>query len=385
VIVPGWKALRLPRKNKDKSKSATVNAFDFPSTITAALEQIPDEPRPFLYGCSVYWGEWYGLTGEEARAWNTACFDALVRMGATSVSVMGSGWHDIERVPGTYNWETMDWSVEAARSRGLVVFAYTGLTPEWALPPVAKGKGWNHRFPPEEEFAPQFEQYCEALARRYRGKITYYEFWNEENGCGWIREGCRNSEMAATYVPWLKRWYRAMKRGDPDCVLALGGLDYHSGVEQGYLYLDAVYDAGGGDFFDHVAIHPYGEPLHWRGVRDIYGSLVRHGQGYKRVWINEYGWNLADEETKSRYLAEVLDRLARPEYRFVFHACYVSLTDLERGRHDFGLCDGAGDLLGPSPRPSFETFAAFAGGQTNASAQPAVEPREHLEAGNNQD
>lgn len=49
------------------------------------------------------------------------------------------------------------------------------------------------------------------------------QFWNEQNGCGWTPDGCRGSEAVASYVPWLKAWYTAMRAADPNAVLALGG------------------------------------------------------------------------------------------------------------------------------------------------------------------
>ena len=60
--------------------------------------------------------------------------------------------------------------------------------------------------------------------------IRFYEFWNEPNGCSWINDGCANGNSGASYAPWLKLWYAAMRAGDSDAVLALGGLDANWGV-----------------------------------------------------------------------------------------------------------------------------------------------------------
>ena len=48
-----------------------------------------------------------------------------------------------------------------------------------------------------------------------------YEFWNEQNGCGWVNPGCRNSNTAADYAPWLCRWYKAMKSVDSGLQLSV--------------------------------------------------------------------------------------------------------------------------------------------------------------------
>lgn len=316
--------------------------------------------RSYIYGCGLVWGKWLGLPEPQAMAFDRRCMDAVVAMGGTNVPA-NFAWIDIEPRPGEYHWSYVDHQVSAARARGLEIFAYTGLTPDWALPPEAPAEpGIGYRFPPDERYAEVFERFFTTLARRYRGRVRYYEFWNEPNGCGWINDGGANGHMAPSYAPWLQRWYRAMKAGDPHCVLAVGGLDYHQGVKEGWRYLEDLYAAGAGDSFDAVALHPYGQPLHWQAIHDTYAVLVRHGHGHKRLWLNEYGWNTSDEATKARYLRTVLRRLASPEFHMVFQASYLTLTDLpgadDQTGHDFGLCgrDRRAGLL--YPRASYEAF-----------------------------
>ncbi|MBI2299765.1 MAG: beta-galactosidase [Armatimonadetes bacterium] len=321
-------------------------------------------PRPFLYGCGITWGAWLGLPPEQAMAFDRRSMDLIRDMGGTAVPA-NFAWIDVEPKPGEYHWDYVDHQVREARARGLEVFAYTGLTPDWALPANApKQPGIGYRFPPDETFAPQFEAFFEALARRYSGQVRYYEFWNDPNGCGWTNDGCSNGHMAPTYVPWLKRWYAAMKRGDPDCVLAVGGLDYNEGVKEGWRYLEDIYTHGGGDSFDAVAIHPYGSPLHWQALRDTHACLVRHGQPGKKLWLNEYGWNTADEPAKAANLRAVLGELAKPEWSMVFMASYLVLTDLpetsDATGHDFGLCSRDRRAGTITPRESFAAFAALA-------------------------
>lgn len=285
------------------------------------------EPRPFIYGCGIVWGRWLGLADREARAFDRASMDAVRAMGGTNVPA-NFAWIDIEPRPRQYDWDYVDHQVTEARRRGLEIFAYTGLTPDWALPPDAPPvPGIGYRFPPDEKYAPDFERFFTMLARRYRGRVRHYEFWNEPNGWSWINDGGANADMAHTYVPWLKRWYRAMKAGDPDCVLAVGGLDYHAGVKEGWRYLEDIYRAGGGDSLDAVALHPYGEPLHWRAIHETCAVLVRHGHGHKKLWLNEYGWNTRDEAHKARNLRKVLRRLASPRYRMVYQASYLTIYE----------------------------------------------------------
>lgn len=319
------------------------------------------EPRSNIYGCGVTWGNWLGLTGEDAKEWDRRGMDKIVEMGGTNCPA-DFAWFNIENTPGVFTWDYVDHQVNEALARGLEIFAYSGLTPDWALPPGILdeyGSGIGYRFPPDEQYIPQFENFFRTLAARYRGRVKYYQFWNEPNGCSWINDDCANGHMAYTYVPWLIRWYNAMKEGDPDCVLAVGGLDYSSFVTNGWEYLDDIYASGGGDYFDAVAIHPYGQPLHWQAITDTYQVLLNHGDGHKKLWLNEYGWDTSNETEKAANLTTVLTELKKPEYHMVFQANYLIITDLpgtpDNG-HDFGLCSRTMSTLTITPRQSWYAF-----------------------------
>ncbi len=318
------------------------------------------EARPNIFGCGITWGAWLGLPWEQATEFDRRSMDKIVEMGGTSCGV-NFAWIDIETMPGAFNWAYVDHQVNEALARGLEVFAYTGLTPDWALPEGVLdryGSGIGYRFPPAEQFIPQFESFFRALAARYRGRVKYYQFWNEPNGCSWMNDDCENGHMAYSYVPWLQRWYRAMKQGDPHCVLAIGGLDYNAGVTHGYQYIEDIYAYGGGDSFDAVAIHPYGDPLHWQAITDTYNVLVSHGDGHKKLWLNEYGWDTNDEAAKAAKLTAVLNELKKPEYDMVFQASYLVITDLVGSGHGYGLCSRNTTTLTITPRQSWYAFRA---------------------------
>jgi PKD repeat protein len=319
------------------------------------------EPRPNIYGCGMTWGNWLGLTGEQAKEWDRRSMDKIVEMGGTNCPA-DFAWINIETAPGVFDWDYVDHQVDEALARGLEIFAYSGLTPDWALPPGILdqyGSGIGYRFPPDETFIPEFENFFRTLAARYRGRVKHYQFWNEPNGCSWINDGCSNGHMAHTYVPWLIRWYTAMKEGDPDCVLAVGGLDYNSFVTNGWQYIRDIYIHGGGDYFDAVAIHPYGDPLHWQAITDTYQVLLDNGHGHKKLWLNEYGWDTTNEAVKAANLSTVLTELQKPGYHMVFQANYLVITDLPEAPdsgHDYGLCSRVVDTLTITPRQSWYAF-----------------------------
>jgi polysaccharide biosynthesis protein PslG len=310
------------------------------------------QPR-LLYGCGLILAPWIG----EDWSYDARGMDMIKDMGGTHTGA-NITWFDVEPEQGRWDFRYVDHQVETARERGLELVAYMGMTPEWALPGEARGReGVHHRYPAAEEYEEAFVDYCRTVARRYRGRIRYYRFWNEPNGCSWIKDGCGNADSYPLYTRWLKLWYTAMKAEDPDCVLAAGSIDYHDGVEKGYEYLEGIYREGGKDYFDAFAIHPYvkegSTALHHRAIRDTRRVLAAHGDWNKPVWILEYAWSTTDETRKAHLIRQALGALNSPTYFYVTVATYLSLSD-PAGEPGYGLCER--DL---TPRPSYHAFKAF--------------------------
>ena len=93
------------------------------------------------------------------------------------------------------------------------------------------------------------------------------------------------------FVPFLRAYYRGVKRADPQNKVVLCGF---AGVE--HLHLDAVYRLGGKDFFDILGAHPYTRPAmpedggYLERIRAIREVMVKYGDR-KPLWVDEIGWN----------------------------------------------------------------------------------------------
>ena len=325
------------------------------------------QPR-YLYGCGIIWAKWLWGDNKAKWAYDGRCMSMIKSMGGTNVPI-NIPWIDVETRPGQWTFEYVDHQVREAEKRNLPMFAYTGLTPDWALPPEApKGMpGIGSRFPPPDEKKEEFITYCHKVAKRYKGRIKHYQFWNEPNGCSWVNDNCGNGDQYALYTKWLKIWYTAMKEGDPDCILGAGAIDYHEGVAKGYEYLEGMYRLGAKGHFDAFNIHPYDKQgtLHHRAIEDTRRVMVAHGDGYKGIWISEYGWPLQDEDEKARRLTQSLTELSDPKYYYVTMANYLSLSD-PAGEQYYGLCDR--DL---KPRKSYLAFKQFVQEQRRRDGKPA--------------
>src|SRR5947209_16222864 len=82
-------------------------------------------------------------------------------------------WAVVQPAPGTWDWRVYDAIANAAKARGLQVYATLAYTPAWATDgPQLTGVPRN----PDD-----WRRFCLRAARRYRGKILYWGLWNEPN------------------------------------------------------------------------------------------------------------------------------------------------------------------------------------------------------------
>lgn len=347
------------------SDSATV-------TATATTAGTP-ATRPNLYGIGVAWGPQWGasLTSSQWVPWDNANMDSIASAGGGMTHV-SFDWAGIEQQNNVYTWTYVDHQVADAEARGLQMFAYTGNTPNWALNSSQQNLGY--RFPPAETSAmiAEFQDFHRTLATRYCGRVRFYEFWNEPNGCSWVNPGCSNSDDASIqlYVRWLQRWYTAMKQGCDDVVLSTGGLDCHLGTDCP-TYIRKVYQFGGKDYSDAVSIHPYGDTatataINYGAVTGVTTELNTQGTGWRKLFLDEWGWNIADETLKSQLVDSVLNTLAtQATYSNVYAARYLTLTDIPGGSNSWGLCSSNLATQTVTPRSSWYAFRTRAKGNVN--------------------
>ncbi len=222
---------------------------------------------------------------------------------------------------------------------------------------------WTRANPDAGDNAPpddlqDFVNYARAVATRYRGRISHYQVWNEPNI---YPEWGNNPIDPAGYAEMLCRTYMALKAVDPNIVVISGAiaptiaLDGHRNLSD-LVFLQALYDHGGGDCFDVLSAQGYGlrsgpsdRRLRATSVnigrhtyyRDI---MVRNGDAHKPIWLSEAAWNAtldADlppeqislygnygnvtQEQAARYLPMLYERIQR-EWQWVGNVMYWFFT-----------------------------------------------------------
>jgi hypothetical protein len=358
--------------------------------VTGAGYAGQPDPRRFQLGIAVAWAaQWGGAVPEPMRdAFDTAALDQVARAGATSTNLW-LDWSAIESAPGVRDWSYADHQVVEAEKRGLEPFAYTGSAPAWiGRDPSARCTEAFRNPPPSgtDAAGAAFREFFRALASRYCGRVKYYAFWNEPNGCSWMSCGCgdQTARQKTLYAHWLDDWYQAMREGCSHVVLAVGGLDCSWGRDPAHPstacagFIDELYANGAGDAFDAVAIHPGGHPdpavalrerkaLNWAAIAEVTGVLRRRGAADRMLWVNDWGFATTDDRLKAGLVDAALDGLrGLPN---VFAAQYAAITDLpDAARTPRGLVSivGAPAEAQLAPRAAWTAFRGHALGPNTA-------------------
>jgi hypothetical protein len=195
-------------------------------------------------------------------------------------------------------WAKYDQIVDLAEQYDLRILARLDNPPAWSRSSPDRGD-----FAPPDDLQ-DFVNYATAVAERYKGRLRYYQVWNEPN----IYPEWGNQDVSPQgYTELLCRTYDALKTVDPDSVVISGALASTVALTgrdlNDYVFLQRMYDAGAADCFDVLAVQGYGfnsgptdrrlRPTtinfsHNLYIRDI---MVANGDAHKPIWITEAAWN----------------------------------------------------------------------------------------------
>ncbi|MSQ24358.1 MAG: hypothetical protein EXR58_07405 [Chloroflexi bacterium] len=279
---------------------------------------------------------------------------------------------------GNNTWEKYDQIVDTATVLGLEIIARLDTSPPWARP------GNRHAFTPPERLD-DYGDFVAAVASRYRGRLHYYQIWNEPNlSFEW---GNQPVDAVAT-TELLKVAYTRIKAVDPSAVILAPALAPTLADGPGALnelvFLQQMYDAGAAAYFEIGSVQAYGlrdgpddrrlgngdvnfsRPLLFRAL------MVRNGDAAKPIWISEFGWNVpppghegpyvygnVTEDQQARYTVRALDR-ARTEWPWVgvMNLWYLKRAD----DREAGTLLAGFRLLDPdfTPRPVYGAVRDYA-------------------------
>jgi hypothetical protein len=221
-------------KNCNPKVSSTFHAwYNSPETI--------NKTYPYLFGSGVKWnrtGQWGDKTD----------------------------WATVEKTRGVYTIDPeMDQAITESVKKGVNIMMglnYGNLLYQQMKDPIDIGPTWHrgHPFlqcaPTTDEAIEGFANYCRFMVNHFRGRVKYFEIWNEEDG--WFMDAWADNNsvrLVKDYGRALLAAAKAIKEANPEAVVVFGGV---AGSSLDFPRI--ALDQGAGPLIDIFAFHPYGHP-----------------------------------------------------------------------------------------------------------------------------
>ncbi|MDR1645116.1 MAG: beta-galactosidase [Tannerellaceae bacterium] len=156
-------------------------------------------------------------------------FAAARALGIQWVRI-GFIWAVINPEKDRYEWGEIDRIIDSACRYGLSVLPMFTWTPQWAAsvpqstlymfhaPSAGKIGDYDAGLGSVGTGYDYLAQCAETVSRRYKDKISHWELWNEPDMYGFYRSS------AGEYGKMLHYFNHAIKKGNPDAKVVLGGL-----------------------------------------------------------------------------------------------------------------------------------------------------------------
>ncbi len=214
----------------------------------------------------------------------------LGQIGSLRLWDSGTRWADIEPAPGRFEFDRRDAHVQKARAEGANVMLVLGSAARWASarPDEAGPYGAGSAAEPAEIVA--WERYVAAVARRYKGRITQYELWNEPYFADLPADRGHPSAFftgtVATMVELARRTRAVLDRENPQAVLFTPG--FVGGVQRFEMFLAA----GGARYIGGVSYHFYADDEHefLALLREVRAVMARRGIAALPLYNTESGF-----------------------------------------------------------------------------------------------
>jgi hypothetical protein len=203
----------------------------------------------------------YSFNGIKGVGINSGHYNNLAGVKDLNVDMVRDfiAWSDVEIQKGVYDFTSSDEKFNNLTSHGieqLFIIYYSNCL--YSNMPSNSGYDcWLYvprnaaRF---EIFKKAFGNYTYEVVKHYKGKVKYFELWNEPN-IFW--EPHINDELQATqYIALMKEGYTRAKEANPDAVILSAGIDT-ADMDLVKRYIEDYYKQGAKDYFDILAIHPY--------------------------------------------------------------------------------------------------------------------------------
>ena len=249
----------------------------------------------------------------------------------------------------------MDFLVNLYSALGIEHQALFAFTAKWAAPLEAQQSrnwlDWNRCAPDLDAW----RTYVRTMAERYRGRIRYWEVWNEPDLSGF------NKMSLDEYVALQKATYEEVKKVAPESVVMTGGfatLSDHPGKKSPTFHRDYLNLAKGS--FDVHAYHEHGSFAQFAQLVDGIFVPMRKETGTTAPWYaNETAINSMNGSERNQALTlfkKLLYAWSRGAIGYTWYDLRNDGFDPLEGEHNYGMLTN--DF---QPKPVYSVYNMLAG------------------------
>lgn len=199
-------------------------------------------------------------------------------------------------------WDKLDAAVNAYEDQNINILGMLAYTPSWARPDWGTSNcsvdNLAHRPPADMQ---QWYNFVYEIALHYKGRIDYWEIWNEPNLdlCLDDPEGVPGDKSYENYLQILQNAKGAIRTANPNAYIVAGAFagapwEYDHGANKpSWLAFLAEHR----EDYDIISIHPYQNDGH-RGpfTQSLTDDIVETKKiiGNTPLWLTEIGWCTPD-------------------------------------------------------------------------------------------
>lgn len=197
-----------------------------------------------------------------------------------------TAWLNLEPVEGKWNFDGLDAVVALAQRHKTDVILTLGSTPQWASARPKERCPYGYGCAAEPRTLDLWKAYVRTVVTRYRGRIRYYEIWNEPNLSARTNDLVFFSGNTEALLALARATKEIVNSIDPSArILSPAPIAEPRRIE-------SFLAAGGGGTFDIFAAHFYeNDPEHIPArIAEMRALLKKYGLGKKPIWNTEAGF-----------------------------------------------------------------------------------------------
>ncbi|MCL1467699.1 glycosyl hydrolase [Argonema galeatum] len=238
-------------------------------------------------------------------------------------------WPNLEPQKGEWRFERLDKYLALAQKNKVEILLPLSLSPTWAS---ARPQERSPYFPGAAAEPKQIEDwrnYVRTVATRYKGKIRYYQLWNEPNYKTFY------TGTVEQMVTLSREAYQILKQVDPSITVVSPSATTYQ--DEDTSWVEEYFAKGGGNYADAIAYHFYVKkgqkpekiiPL----ITTVKEIMAKYGLSHKPLWNTEAGWDrkmLSSDREQAAYLvrAYILNWTAGVS-RFYYYGLHMTPPNL---------------------------------------------------------